>query len=521
MSERFAAVWVPNWPLHSALWGEIATLGETASTSEAVERTLAAVLHANRVLSCTTAASAVGVRRGQSRREVQGLAPGIRLFRVDTDRDERAFRPVLNLVRELVPEVYLLRPGLLIARARGLARFYGDEHHAASALSSALHTAGYVSTRIGFADDMFSAELAARMARALGQTAHRVPPGASAAFLRPLPVSVLGDIELASLLVRLGIRHLGEFANLDETDVRTRFGPQRALLHARARGLDSRSFRNTEPDPQLSRAIAFEPALTGADQVAFSVQQTAEAVLTALAEAQLICTAVRISIRFENGNEDAAQWLHPTHFTASELVHRVRWQLEALRDREEAEPCGVVGVTIAPSDVDDVRGHQTGLFGHGSDQRLHHALTRVQTMLGHTGVLTAHQQGSRWSGSSHALVPWGERAPRATQTAAQPWPGRLQTAVPSEVYEPARSVHIEGADGEPVSVDERGNLNTTPGRINGVPITAWNGPWPVAEKLWHPTAARNAYRFEVVDERGHAWLVYLEHEAWFAEGRFC
>lgn len=519
--ERVAVLWIPNWPLHAALAGED------------VEAVVAAVLHTNRVLSCTRAATASGVRRGHSRREAQGLAPNIRLLPVDADRDERAFRGVLHRVRELVPEVQLLRPGLLVARARGLARFYGDERDAATAISTAVRALGYPEVRVGFADDMFSAELAARLARGLGQSAHIVAPTASAAFLRPLPIAVLGDDELASLLVRLGIHTLGQFADLDEHEVRTRFGSRRARLHARARGNDTRLFQNDEPDPQLTRAVAFDTPLTGADQVAFSVRQTADTVLEALATAQLICTGVRVTLRFESGTEHAHQWLHPTHFTAAELVHRVRWQLEMLHetgaspvdglttDADVAGVSAVVGVVFAPTAVDDVLGHQTGLFGHGSDQRLHHALTRVQTMLGYTGVLTAHPMGSRWVHDALALVPWGERAPGATKIAEQPWPGRLKTAVPSEVYSPAVQVHIAGEDGGEVCVDARGNLTTAPERINGVAITAWSGPWPLHEKLWDPARGRHAHRFEVVDERQRAWLVYLEAGSWWAEGRFC
>lgn len=521
--ERVAALWVPNWPLHAALAGEAA---------QDVETVVAAVLQSNRVLSCTQAASEAGVRRGQSRREAQGLAPSIRLFPVDVDRDERAFRGVLNRVRERVPEVQLLRPGLLVMRSRGLARFYGDERAAAAALNEALRENGSPGAHIGFADDMFSAELAARIARGLGRSAHLVAPAASAAFLRPLPVSVLGDDELASLLLRLGVRTLGQFAELDEHEVHTRFGPGRARLHALARGRDTRLFQNDEPDPQLARAIAFDTPLVGADQVAFSVRQTADAVFEALAAAQLICTGVRITLQFAASTDHTQQWLHPTHFTAAELVHRVRWQLEMLRDasaatsshdddEHTAEASAVIGVVFAPIAVDDVRGHQTGLFGHGSDQRLHHALTRVQAMLGYTGVLTAHPMGSRWVHDALALVPWGERVPTTAKIAEQPWPGRLQTAVPSEIYSPALPVQLEGGDGGSVCVDERGNLSAAPARINGVAITAWSGPWPVHEKLWDYRKARHAHRFELVDDQQRAWLVYLEAGSWWAEGRFC
>src|SRR4029450_1956569 len=59
-----------------------------------------------------------------------------------------------------------------------------------------------------------------------------VPPGESRAFLAPFPVTTLDRPDLADLLVRLGLRTLGDLAALPRADLATRFGHEGA---ARAR----------------------------------------------------------------------------------------------------------------------------------------------------------------------------------------------------------------------------------------------------------------------------------------------
>ena len=71
--------------------------------------------------------------------------------------------------------------------------------------------------RLGVADDLFTAEQAAR--QAVVQECGWCPRDGSAAFLRTLPVQVLEadgaeGRELADLLRRLGLTTLGDFADL-------------------------------------------------------------------------------------------------------------------------------------------------------------------------------------------------------------------------------------------------------------------------------------------------------------------
>ena len=505
---RVFALWFPDWPLRAALGP--------------LPHPPTALVQANTVVACTASAREHGVRIGQRRRDAQGRLAALQIIPHDPAKDDRAFLPVLRLIERHAPGATLLRPGLAVIRARGLARYHGGEAEAGRALLTLLAEAGYSEMRIGVADGPFTAELAAH-----GQEACTViPVGRAAEFLAPLPVQALRDEQLAGLLIRLGVHTLGGFAALAGPDVRDRFGERGARLHALAGGADSRVPVARPPDPELVRAVEFDQALAGTDQVAFAVRQTADAVLLALDGAAVVCTEVRIDLTDDNGQVYSRSWLHPSCFDAADLVDRVRWQLEALAAESTKEPVdearafgGIVAVRIVPVAVDDAAHHQPGLFGSATDERLHHAVSRVQTMLGHEGVVTASVAGGRWLADRQVLTPWGERnvAPRDPM---RPWPGSLPDPMPAEVFRPPRPVGVESATGESIAVDDRGSLSASPARIDGSGVQAWAGPWPITERRWARDGGKRGHRLQIIDDRDRAWLVFCAGGRWWAEGRY-
>ncbi|MGB2922185.1 MAG: DNA polymerase Y family protein, partial [Mycobacterium sp.] len=84
-----------------------------------------AVTLANRVIACSAAARAAGVRRGLRRRESQSRCPELHVVTADPGRDARHFEHVTAAVDELVPRAEVLRPGLLALSVRGAARYFG------------------------------------------------------------------------------------------------------------------------------------------------------------------------------------------------------------------------------------------------------------------------------------------------------------------------------------------------------------------------------------------------------------
>lgn len=504
--DRCLVLWFPGWPVTA--WA----LSEGADVHQPL-----AVVVANRVVACSPEASAEGVVTGQRRREAQSRCPTLRVLPADEARDNREFAAVLDCVEQLVPGVQVVRPGVCALRSRGFASYVGSEAEAAEVLLESVVTTLDIATgRAGVADGLFAALQAAYA----GDPVRVVPSGESAAFLAPLPVSRLGDETLTTLLPRLGVHTLGGFAALGPTAVRDRFGQHGLRLHTLASGADPRVVQPRVPPPELVRQIAFEPPLSRIDQVAFTARSTVEQFIAGLSAAGLACTELRIEFTGDLDEFVARTWGTPGMFDAPAVVDRIRWQLQAAAGDQLGS--AVTGMRLEPVAVDALANHVPGLFGTGTDERVHHVLSRVQGMLGHDGVLTPRIGGGRWLAERQELVPWGDRPSPASPSA--PWPGSLPDPLPTTVFAEPRPVQLLTAGGRGVAVDDRGMLHDVPTQLRDGEerrtVIGWAGPWPIDERSWDPVRHRRASRFQVVDGTGTAWLLVLQGSHWWAEGRY-
>jgi len=528
---RSLVLWFPDWPV-TALAREGAQPLDAGSPI--------AVMEHNTVVACSAAARAEGVRRGQRRRDAQSLCPGLAVVAADPLRDQREFAPVVSVIEERAPGVQILRPGMCALRIRGPARYYGGEVEAARVLLSALREggvegrSGLEGVRAGIADGPFTAEQAARIGTGAVDPVCVVPNGGAAGFLAPLSIATLIDAsaavgcgaEVVELLARLGIKTLGQFADMEPDRVRERFGDRGLRLHSLAAGQDSREVEPRVPPPELHREVAFEPPLEMAEQVAFGIRIAADEFIAGLGAVGLVCTELRVELRGDRGERSERVWLHPGSFDAASVVDRVRWQLSEAAQEKEGKSVltsGVSLVRIAPEAVDEASHHVAAIFGAGPEERLHHALSRVQAMLGHRGVLTPAIGGGRWLAERQVLVPWGDRAVLAKER-SRPWPGSLPDPLPGTVFPEPLPVQVTAAGGVPVDVDARGRVTAPPavfaegGRRTA--IEGWAGPWPIIERGWDAARARRAHRVQIVDADSMAWLLVCEDGAWTAEARY-
>ncbi|QCW50885.2 DNA polymerase Y family protein [Nocardioides dongxiaopingii] len=521
---RVMVLWCPDWSV-------VAGLAE----AEQPERMPAAVLSGNVVEVCNGPARAEGVRRGQRRRDAQSRCPDLLLLHDNPDRDARAFEPVLATVEELRPGVAALRPGLLAVRAPG--SWFGTEQNAAATVSQALVESAVWDVRIGIADDLFTAEQAAR--RAVVQGWEVVAPGGSAGFLRTLPVDVLeGDgpagREAVSLLRRLGLPTLGDLAALPGDAVEHRLGRYGATVWRRARGEDPALFAARTPPAELDVEVVFEPPLDSVEAVAFSVRTTAERFVAQLAARQLVATGVRVEADADGATVSARTWLHPRYFGARDLVDRVHWQLQpaagsALRSRKQSGSvrAPIERVRFVPETVEPAAAHGEALWGGSSDDLVERGVARVQGMVGFDAVRRPVLQGGRSPASRQATVPWGERAVDL-RPVDRPWPGRVPGPPPVRVFtSPLLADVVDDVD-RPVAVTERGAVTAEPRRfrVGGdrvrlpwQPVSAWAGPWPVDETWWAGGAGLRS-RFQVVGADGRAWLMVCGADGWSVEAGY-
>jgi protein ImuB len=529
--ERTIVLWCPDWPITAALRslsaGGTGLRASFPPSRSAIAHAVGpdsplALIDAGLVFACSASARRDGVKRGLRMREAQARCPDLAVLDYDSAVDIRLFEPVLEAIEQTMPGVQVLRPGTCAVRSRGPARYYGGEEEAALWLLDALDALGINGARVGIADGPFTAEHAARNPQR--QRIHIVPEGGSAEFLSQMPVGLLGETSLATLLRRLGIRTLGEFARLDAADVEARFGESGSRVHALASGLDSRPVVPRVVPEELDDSIDFEPPLDRIDQVAFGCRALADRFIEQLIRAKLVCTFIRIEVESESGEFSERSWLHPRSFTAADVVDRVRWQLQGSGSIDSGVSSRIANVRIVPESVDAIGNHEEGLWGTGLDERVHHGLSRVQSMLGHGAVVTAVVGGGRTLGDRRNLIAWGDR-PAVAKSTTEPWPGQLPTPAPGTVFEVAQPAMVIDAAGAAVDLDDRGTLSGLPAQFSPDGrtlrrVSAWAGPWTIDERWWDTDNSRRASRFQLVDETGAAWLLVLENHEWGAEARY-
>ena len=502
---RVLVVWCPDWPVVSA----VASLGLVPSSP-------IAVIDRGEVYACSQAARLDGVRRGMRRRDASARCPELTIVDHSVERDVRAFESILSTIEDTTSAVTPIRPGLCALSVPS--RYYGGEREAAAVIAEQLVAAGLWECRIGIADGIFAAEQAAR--QAAPQDCCVIPTGGSARFLADLPIMVLEDLELVSLLRRLGIRTLGDFAALPARDVLTRFGSQGALIHRLAGGSDSRIAAARRPPLDLQQSVPFDPPLETVEPVAFSSRQTAERLIAELARHGLVCSEIRIEVVGDRGWVGSRVWAHPRWFTAADLVDRLYWQLQG-----DPSPEPVEGIRLIPEAVESLADHGDGLWGSAPDERIERGVARLQGMLGPEQVLSPSLQGGRNPRQRQVLTPWGERGTRHRATDL-PWPGSIPPPAPTRVFPEPRPAAVFSADGCSVEITDRGAITGEPARLrtddsaDPLVIEAWAGPWPIDELWWEPKGARRVARLQMVTVDGSAWLLLVEGDQWWTEARY-
>lgn len=525
---RVLAIWCMDWPAVAA----------AAAAGLPVAAPVAVTL-ANRVIACSAAARAAGVRRGLRRRESQARCPQLHVVAADPARDARFFEGVTVAVDDVVPRAEVLRPGLLALTVSGAARYFGSEHVAAERIIDAVAAAG-VECQVGIADQLSTAVFAARA----GQV---VAPGQDAVFLAPLSIRQLsaepslsgpGREELADLLWRMGVRNLGQFASLPRTDVSSRFGADAVTAHRIARGEPMRGPSGRELPPDLGAVLQCDPPIERVDAAAFAGRTLAGSLHRALESAGVGCTRLAIHAVTANGGELSRVWRCAEPLTEDATADRVRWQLDGWLTRRklasvEGKSRSIGPMTVLrlePVELVSAEALQLPLWGGvGEEDRLRarRALIRVQGLLGQEAVQLPVLSGGRGPAERITLTPLGDELVPAADPGC-PWPGRLPEPSPTVLLDDP--VELLDARGDLVRVTSRGLFTAEPVRLVGEghsyqgELSWWAGPWPVDERWWDPSeqsrVGRSARAQIVVgkEQPGAALLLCYRQRRWYLEG---
>jgi protein ImuB len=522
--DRSLCIWCADWPVTTARRAHPELVGVPVAVVDRVEGRMV-------VRAASAEARKESVVPGLRQREAEGRCAGLVMVDADPTADARVFEEVARAAETITPRVVLEQPGVLSFPTRGPSRYFGGDVALGKLVLDTVRAIGVLDARVGIADGVFAARLAARSA--VEGDARIVEREATPAFLAPWSVRALGsnDAELVDLLQRLGLATLGAFAALPAAAVLARFGTRGMQAHRLACGLEETVAPLVPPPPDLMETAELDPPATRVDEAAFAAKGLADRLLARLAGLGLSCSQVRVEAETEHGERLVRCWRHDGALTPIALVARVRWQLEGwlgtsgsqgngrvTRGRSECDSGsgsefdhglgGLSLVRLVPEQVAPADGRQLGFWGGdaAAGDRADRALARIQGLLGHDAVVTAVLCGGRTPAERVRWVPWGdERDARESRSDIDAWPGAVPGPAPARVYAPAPCVELLDDEGRALAVTGRGEASAAPARVlcaalpgGGGPVHAWAGPWLHDVRWWDRVTRRRRALWHVV-----------------------
>ncbi len=322
------------------------------------------------VIDADPAARALGVRRGIPLGSAHRLAPEAAFLDPEPDADnatvEAAFEALARFSPGLAGTADHADPafGLLEVQVDGLERLWGSEPEIVERLIAAVGPILPGAPRPGIAGTRFAATVAA--GHTTPGTPRIVRPGGEAAFLEPLPASLLSqDPDVQARLRRFGLRRIGAVAELPLSALVARFGAEGELVHARARGQEVNPFRPRRAPERLALALPIEPPAEEIDSLRFVLHRLAGALAaqleargTAAARAHLRLELDLAFARRGTSPDLAVEQRFPEPTADAEAIERL---LFARLERTPPE-AAVARIELELAGIEPAVGHQLPLF---------------------------------------------------------------------------------------------------------------------------------------------------------------
>jgi DNA polymerase-4 len=210
-------------------------------------------------------------------------------------------REVMAILQSVTPLVEQLSIDEAFLDVAGAGRLLGDAPEIAALIRHRVRAEAGLAISIGAATTKFLAKLVSDLAKPDGFLL--IEPGTEKAFLTPLPASRLWGVGPATLkkLERMGVRTIGDVAQLDESVLTAVLGPALgAHLHALARNDDPRGVVTDRVTKSIGAEETFDKDLRTRDTCDRELVRLADKVCARMRTAELVGRTLTLKIRFGN-----------------------------------------------------------------------------------------------------------------------------------------------------------------------------------------------------------------------------
>lgn len=363
------------------------------------------------VLDANATARALGIRRGMSLAAAERLVPEARWLEPSPEADRAAVEAVLERLAAFSPTLAgTTEPtdpafGLVEVGIDGLELLWGEERILAERLVSAAVPLLPGRPRVGIAGTRFAATVAAVRAGPVEPVC--VPPGGEAAFLAPLPSSILTpDPEARARLLRFGLRQVGQVAALPRTALVARFGPEGIRIHARAIGEEVEPVELWQRPEPVALGCSLEPAVDCLDALRFVLRRLVTGLVGHVAARGQATSTAELRLGLEAGPGLVVRQVLPEPTSDGEAIER----LLLVRLERQPPPAPVERLELELGGLVADAGHQLTLFEPQRSKRgrLTWQLARLAVEFGPDRVVEAEilDPEARWGEARSRWRPW-------------------------------------------------------------------------------------------------------------------
>jgi len=211
---------------------------------------------------------------------------------------------------------------------------------------------------IGLADNKFAAQVAATICR----PNHALPisPGEDAQFLASRAIDFLPlDKETSRRLRLLGIRTLGQLANLPSSSIRAQFGPEMESYYQLVQGQVQEQLHPYPQEHPETVRHQFDSPIIDSQVITAVLQRLAADLGQRLQAACLEGRQLHLEMELD-GHSSQIQRLRLRQPTAD--ARHLAAALDELRTHLSI-PCGIMGLQVTLTDLQPTTVHQLALFG--------------------------------------------------------------------------------------------------------------------------------------------------------------
>jgi DNA polymerase-4 len=255
------------------------------------------------ISSCSYAARAFGIRSAMPTSRAFKLCPELILLSGRHRDYSTVSRQVMDILGQYTP---LLEQVSIDEAFLDLSDLPATGETLARELQARIDREVHLPCSLGVATN----KLVAKMATDEGKRRHKGPssprsilvvePGSERAFLAPLRIDALWGIgpKSAERLNGLGIRTIGDLANLGEASLVRLFGKYGHELWLHAQGIDDRPVETEHAVKSISQETTFERDISDRDTLLRTLRELAEQVAFRLRAERMVASTVRIKVRW-------------------------------------------------------------------------------------------------------------------------------------------------------------------------------------------------------------------------------